>query len=188
MTIHKFKYFSNPEINAEFTEEKCQVCGDGKNCLEGEYFDKGDEVSSVCLNCLIKGEVTVEISSYLRKKLFSHLSEIYTQKDNSEIDELSGAIVGDLEKNPPVPWIQYNDWPVCDGDFMQYLGEWKREDFNNFSPNGNGKEYLLSILDKSTRKKIDDIDVFWGDIGNYTAVFVFRSINSDKTVGVAQSY
>ena len=185
---YKFKYFMNPEANAEFTEENCQFCGTKEKCLEGEYFDREDEVTSVCLDCLVKGETTVQIPQYLKDRLYTHLKNTFKEKSSEELKELFESTISELEKNPPVPWIQYNDWPVCDGDFMRYVGEWKQEDFNNVSQNGNGKDYILSILDDFTKSRIDDIDVFWNDIGNYTAVFVFMCIHCNKIIGVAQSY
>ncbi|WP_342346120.1 CbrC family protein [Paenibacillus mangrovi] len=90
------------------------------------------------------------------------------------------SIIADIERNPPVPWIQFNDWPVYKGDFMQYIGEWSQEEFNNASPGGNGQDFVLSILNEETKSKINDNDVFWEDIGNYTAVFVFKSMDGNK--------
>jgi uncharacterized protein CbrC (UPF0167 family) len=183
-----FKYFSNPLKNAEFTDEKCQSCGSDEYCLEGVYFDKGDEVTSVCLDCLKKGIVTVDIPEFIQERIKSHLHETFPSKDEKEIELLYHSLLRELERTPPVPWIQYNDWPVCCGDFMQYIGEWKREDFNNAAEDRNGKNFIISILDDFTKSKIDDVDVFWNDIGEYTAVFVFKCLQCDKLTAIAQSY
>lgn len=188
MDVQRFKYFIDPQTNASFTDENCQCCGAEKNCLDGDYFDRGAEITSVCLNCLENGRITVEISEYIQKKLFSHLQDTFTQKNEEQLNELFKSILHELQKTPPVPWIQYNDWPVADGDCMQYIGEWGQEDFVNHAPDGHGKDYAMSILDEWTKSKIDDSHVFWDDIGNYTTIFVFKSVTSSTIVGVAQSY
>ncbi|WP_280521317.1 CbrC family protein [Paenibacillus mangrovi] len=91
MYNQKFKYFVNPEANAEFTEEVCQFCGATKNCLEGEYFDRGDEVTSVCFDCLIDGKIVVNIPEYLQKKLYSHLKDVFS-KENVDINKYSNLL------------------------------------------------------------------------------------------------
>ncbi|API94380.1 hypothetical protein BKP57_20600 [Virgibacillus sp. 6R] len=84
--------------------------------------------------------------------------------------------------------MQYNDWPVCCGDYTKYIGEWEREDFEKNSKDGNGLNYLLSILDQSTKDKIENVNNFWEDIGQYTAIFVFECLNCSKRIAVPQSY
>lgn len=173
MMDRPFRYFNDPIKNAVFTDVECQSCGSKEYCLEGEYFDRGDEVVSVCLDCLMLGKITVDIPGYV--------------KDKIDEDKQRGKKIKDLERTPPVPWIQYNDWPVCCSDFMCYLGEWEKEDLNNFS-NGDGKKLVFSILDNDTRNRINDEDVFWEDIGEYTALFVFKCTNCNRMKANAQSY
>ncbi|RFA31858.1 hypothetical protein CAI16_19655 [Virgibacillus dokdonensis] len=170
---YKFKYFENPLENAEFTGEACQSCGKNEKCLEGEYFDLDDEVDSVCLNCLRLGKVKVNIPNYIKDRITGQGKE---------------EKVAELEKTPPVPWIQYNDWPVCCGDYTKYIGEWEREDFEKNSKDGDGLNYLLSILDQSTKDKIENENIFWEDIGHYTAIFVFECLNCSDRIAVPQSY
>lgn len=171
---YKFKYFEDPFKDAEFIdEEECQSCGSRKHCLEGEYFDFEEEVISVCLDCLMEGKLRVNIPDYIKDRV--------TGKEKEEK-------VSELEKTPPIPWIQYNDWPVCCNDFAKYLGEWNREDFNNQSEDGNGLSYLLSILDQSMKGVIVDSQIFWEDIGNYTAIFVFECLCCSKRIAIPQSY
>jgi uncharacterized protein CbrC (UPF0167 family) len=171
MTI-KFKYFSNPLKYAEFTDVKCQSCGTTQNCLEGEYFDRGDDVVSVCLNCLNQGVIVVDLPEYIKDRIHQDKTEKLTR----------------LERTPPVPWIQYNDWPVCCDDFMCYIGEWEQKEFDENSENGNGKEYLISLLDENIKNRVDDINVLWDDLGEYTALFVFECIHCKRKKGIPQSY
>lgn len=48
---------------------------------------------------------------------------------------------------------------------MQYIGEWLQKDFINYSLDGNGIELLEKMLDKDTKRKVDDIKVLWDDVG-----------------------
>lgn len=160
MNIPEFKYFNNPMKNAEFTDVQCQSCGADGNCLEGEYFDRGDNVISVCLNCLSKGKITVKIPEFVRKRLIVHLKETEYKQNKSQVKEKADSLIEELEKNPPVPWIQYNDWQVCCGDFVRYLGEWGKEEIDKHAPDGNGKQYIITILDDFSRNKIDNVDNF----------------------------
>lgn len=188
MNIPEFKYFCNPIKNAEITDVKCQSCGADENCLEGEYFDCGDNVVSVCLDCLSKGKVTVNIPNFIKKRLMGHLKETgYVQNEN-QAEERAESLIDELSKNPPVPWIQYNDWPVCCGEFGRYLGEWGKEEIIKHAPDGNGKQYIISILDDFSRSKIDNVDYFWDDIDRNTVVYVFECIHCSKYIAICQSY
>lgn len=172
--INKFKYFDDPLKNAEFIdEEECQSCGASSHCLEGEYFDLDEEVISVCLDCLQQGVIKVNIPKYIKDRI----ADIGKEEK-----------VAELEKTPPVPWIQYNDWPVCCNDFTKYLGEWDRSDFEKHSNDGDGLNYLLNILDQSSKEKIESVQVFWEDIGHHTAIFVFECLRCSKKIAIPQSY
>jgi Uncharacterised protein family (UPF0167) len=186
--LKEFKYFQDPLKNIEFTDEPCQYCGSEVNCIEGVYLDTQDEVSSVCLKCFTEGKVIIEISDYIIEKLYNHLLTTYPKRSKTDISEICNSLISELAKTPPVPWIQYNDWPVLNGDFMRYIGEWSQVELSENSPDGDGKKFLLEIIDDFTRDKIDDFDVFWNDIGEYTAIFVFVCIVSGKKVAIAQNY
>lgn len=146
MKILQYKYLGNVLKNAEYTEEKCQICSSENNCLEGEYFDLGSDVTSVCLECLNKGIVTVDIPEFISDRIYSHLEDKLVLKSKEVIEKMTNQLIETLGKTPPVPWIQYNDWPVCCCDFTKYLGEWSRADINNNSIDGDGKKYLMSIF------------------------------------------
>jgi uncharacterized protein CbrC (UPF0167 family) len=171
---YNFKYFDDPLKNAEFIdEEECQSCGASNHCLEGEYFDLDEEVISVCLDCLQQGIIKVNIPNYIKERV---------------VDLGKEEKVAELEKTPPVPWIQYNDWPVCCNDFTKYIGEWDRSVFEKHSNDGDGLNYLLNILEQSSKEKIKNVKVFWEDIGHYTAIFVFECLHCSKKIAIPQSY
>jgi uncharacterized protein CbrC (UPF0167 family) len=172
-----YKYFENPLQNAAFTDQKCQICGSHEYCLEGVYFDRGDEVESVCLSCLQAGKVTVNVPDHVKQKI----SSVHDEKSANESIET-------LRRTPPVPWIQYNDWVVCCGDFGRYIGEWNRDKFNQESPDGDGMKYLMSLLDEFSLSRVQNPELLWNSIGATTAVFVFECLSCGKRTAVVQSY
>lgn len=184
--MNKFKYFEDPLKNADMRKGNCQICGADRLCLEGIHFDSEDEVELVCLACLQSGKFKVNISSFLEERIYNHLHDVYPQYEKSETEFQVKALTEELSKNPPVPWIQYNDWPVCCGDFAKYIGEWNKEDIDKKS--SNGKEYIMEIMDDFSKGKIEDIDVFWDDIGEFTAIFVFKCIKCSRLIAVSQAY
>ena len=102
--MNNYKYFSDVLKNGYFTETPCQFCGSSEHCLEGSFFDRDDNLVSICLNCFDKRKVSVDIPSYIADRV--------VKKQNEKVTELSFC--------PPVPWIQNNDWPVCCDDYMTY--------------------------------------------------------------------
>lgn len=183
-----YEYYENVLKNAEFTKEKCQICSSEEKCLEGIYFEQGSKLKSVCLNCLNEGKIKVDIPVYLKNKLYESIKKIDVNQDKDTIELKVNMIIEKLEKTPPVPWIQNNEWPVCCGDFLKFIGEWEQEDFNEKAEDKNGKKKFEELLDENTRKKVDNIDVLWEDLDNETVAFVFRCNHCDKYTVVCQSY
>lgn len=185
MNSPKFKYFDNVLENAEFTDIPCEICGSQKNCLEGLYFEC-DDINSACIDCLSKGKIKVNITEFIKERIIAHLKE--NNKNEDEIERKVKMLVDELERTPPVPWIQYNDWPICCNDFTKYLGEWGKEDIIRNSHDKNEKEHLISILDDFSKSRIDNLDCFWDEIGDDVAIFVFKCIYCSKLIAVWQSY
>lgn len=188
MSVPVFKYFKNPEKNAVLAKTNCQSCDTSENCLEGEYFDQGGNIDSVCFDCLSKGKITVNIPDYIRNRIINHLNEMDIESKESSNEEKAKNLVDELSKTPPVPWIQYNDWPVCCNDFERYIGEWDKLDIIKNAPDENTRDYLMSILDNFSKEKIKDYDLFWDDIGNGTVIFVFECVHCSKIIAICQSY
>ncbi|MBM7868533.1 uncharacterized protein CbrC (UPF0167 family) [Clostridium pascui] len=186
---YKFKYFEEPLKYARFSDEPCDNCGSTNLCLNGTYFDSSeDDIESICLECLVKGEIKVELPSFLVERLHDQIKLKYQHISSYEIQEKVNRILEELSKTPPVPWLQFNDWPVCCGDFMRYIGEWGKEEFNFNSHDGNGKEYLFKLLDVSFQNQIEDFEQFWNEIGEYSIVFVFECMECEKRIAIVQSY
>ncbi len=182
--MNKFKYFKNVAENAEFIDENCDICNSKENCLEGVYFSGDIDYNSVCLKCLLEGKVKNTIPSYVIKNLEISMKKESTYSINSMKEKIK-----ELEKTPPIPWIQYNNWPSCCGDFACYIGEWEQEDFINYLNNKeNSIVFLNKSLDESTKNKVDDINVLWEDIGYNTAAFVFQCLHCGKFIITCQSY
>lgn len=169
--MKEYKYFTNVKKNAIFTEKECQFCRSIKYCLEGIYFEQGN-IDSVCLKCLDEKKACVDIPSYVQKRIKNNVDQ--------KVEELSYT--------PPVPWIQYNDWPVCCDDFMKYVGEWQQSDFINFFEGKNILELFKNVLDNDTLSKVEDINVLWEDLGYNTAAYVFSCLTCRKIIVVCQSY
>lgn len=169
--MNRFKYYSNPETNAVFTNRLCRFCSSSRECLEGVYFDVPG-IDSVCLECLEQKKVSVPVPQYVKQQIRQN-------------EPVKTAL---LMQTPPVPWVQYNDWPVCCDDYMQYIGEWTREDFQNEALNGDGIGLLRAILRDDLAAQTDDFEVLWDSIGDDTAVFVFRCLVCGKLIAVCQNY
>lgn len=169
--MKNYKYFENVERNAYFTEIPCQFCGSDKFCLDGVFFDR-DDIVSICLNCFDKKKVNVEIPDYIKTRV----------KRNKDIK------IKSLEFNPPVPWIQNNDWPVCCDDYMVYVGEWKHEKFVNYDKNKNGIECLKELLDEEISNRVENFDILWNDIGDGTVAFAFKCACCNKIKIICQDY
>ncbi len=182
-----FKYFNNPAKYSVHSKKPCQFCGENEGNLEGVYFEKGDNIQSICLKCLKEGKETVYIPSYIQERLEQNLNENNTLSEH-DIRKKVISYIDELSKTPPVPWIQFNDWPVCCADFAEYIGEWDREEIIKNSKDKGGKKFLLEILDEFSKNKIDDFNFFWNDIGINTAIFVFKCISCNKFLAIAQSY
>ncbi|RCW39603.1 CbrC family protein [Paenibacillus prosopidis] len=191
-----FRYFDDPLRNAEFIESPCESCGSEENCLDGVFFDEPEfDRESVCMDCLVDGKVKVHIRDYLVEKLERNVKKSYPSELEDKVPKIVDIQCSELKKSPPIPWIQQNDWVVCCGEFAKYLGEWSQEKFELSSANRNGKEFQLSILEKEYRDRIEDEELFWEDIGNDTAIYVFECLKCahkraqfDKVTNIQQSY
>ncbi|MCM1118874.1 MAG: CbrC family protein [bacterium] len=102
-------------------------------------FPKGLDVFRDC--SLADKKAEVDVPEYIQNRIMNNRT----------------AKTDELRYTPPVPWVQYNDWPVCCDDFMQYMGEWQQKDFIAHSLDGNGVKLLEQLLEQDTRKQVDDI-------------------------------
>lgn len=170
--MDNYKYFENAKKNGYFTELPCQFCGSHEFCLDGAFFQRSDDLSSICLDCLDKHCSSVEVPKYVADKV--------EDNRNKKVAELSFC--------PPVPWIQNNDWPVCCDDFMVYVGEWKQENFIDNAADGDGLSLLKELLIDELKNNVESYKVLWDDLNYETAAFVFKCPICGKTVVVCQDY
>jgi len=169
--MNNYEYFENVDKNAAFIEDKCHICGKNDNCLDGVYFDQ-EGIKAVCMSCFDKGAVSVYIPGYIKSRVINDV-EVKAEK---------------LSHNPPVPWVQNNDWQVCCDDFMLYIGEWEQSDFIKAAGDCDVVEYFYELLCDSTKAKVDDINVLWEDIGYDTVAYVFKCKKCNKIKVICQSY
>ena len=170
--MDNYRYFKNAKKNGYFTDEPCQFCGGTDFCLDGVFFQRSDDLASICLSCFDRKNVSVDVPEFVAGKVQNNREEK----------------VNELRFCPPVPWIQNNDWPVCCDDFMVYIGEWEQDDFNAHSENGDGLALLKELLIDELKDNVDSYDVLWSDLGYETAAFAFTCPDCGKTVVVCQEY
>lgn len=178
--LKTYKYFEKPLEYADIIYETCNFCNNKKNCMDTIYFNR-HEVNEklICFDCFEKNLLTVNVPEYIKHELIKNSQE-YGYTDMKQIENK----ILELSQTPPIPWIQNNNWPVCCGDFTQYVGEWTQNDFNK---HGDGKKILENILCDDD-KKIYDIDYLWNNIGEWCCAFVFRCIKCKKLIAVCQEY
>ncbi len=169
--MKKYKYFDNVKKNAVFTNQHCQFCGACNDCLEGVYFEKNG-IESVCLECLSKLKASVFIPNEIQLK-------VKNDRDKK---------VSELSFTPPVAWIQNNEWPVCCDDFMEFIGEWDKEEIIRQSENENYVIYFEKMLEKETLNRIEDLETLIDDLGYDSVAYVFRCVCCKKLLAVCQDY
>lgn len=181
-----FRYFPDYRRWAKTSPEPCTGCASGF-CLDGVYFGNEAAPEAVCLDDLVAGKVSVGVPGFIRDTLEQSVRTFFPSLSEAEIQARVRESVLELERTPPVPWIQSNMWPVADGDFCRYVGEWNQELLAAEAPDGDGKVYLMSILQDAS--EIDDPDELWASIAaEWSAVFVFESLRDGRRIAVEQSY
>lgn len=176
--MKKFRLYNHLKKNAVFTDNYCDKGHKGP-FLDGDYFDSEYDGQGVCLNCLETGEKTVSIQKYMVLKIGK-----YT-KSPQDVEQ----IIRELERTPPVPWIQYNDWSFCCNGPMQYQGEhstdvqFKSNDLKEFP------EMLWEIADENGKKQAGNPDALLASINNgFTACFIFKCQKCSRFEAVCQTY
>jgi hypothetical protein len=181
-----FEYFPDYRQWAKFTDEPCNGCGQA-DCLEGIYFGGPSSLTSVCLECLVAGRISVQIPSHVKATLEKSIQETFPDQSLDQLQQLISERLDKLSMTPPVPWIQYNEWPVCEGNFCRYIGEWDQLHLTKDAPQNNGLQYLMSLLtDPETIGHPDDL---WASIeSEISVVFMFECLESSRRIAVIQSF
>jgi uncharacterized protein CbrC (UPF0167 family) len=174
--MSEFRLFYDVAMNAVFTDKPCEE-GHLPPFLDAEYFDGGYEDEGVCLECLRSGSKKVSMNTYIKAKI------------KICAGESAALIINELEQTPPVPWIQYNDWPLCCGDAMQYRGEHSRQSIFIDDELKGFPDNLWIIADEHTRKQAVDHGSLEASIRRgMTVCFIFRCMKCGRYQAVCQSY
>jgi uncharacterized protein CbrC (UPF0167 family) len=138
---------------------------------------------------LVEGRIRVAIPDHLKVELDESIKSTFPLLDDQHRLDLLELRIEVLSRTPPVPWIQNNNWPVSNGDFCRFLGEWSEDDLTEKSPDNNGKSFLWSILDTNCRNRRSSVDDLWNEIVyGTTAIYVFECLLTKKLIAVDQSY
>jgi uncharacterized protein CbrC (UPF0167 family) len=186
-----FRYFPDYKALAQFEPGPCSCHstdqGPSFQCLTGQYFDNPDVPEAVCVEDLKAGVFRVYIDDYVIGLLEQSVRGIYPDWSSDQIQSHVERAIDELSRTPPVPWIQHNAWPACHGDFCRYLGEWDQNKLNGMADRGDGKSYLMSIIQEP--EGVGDPDGLWENIGNgWAAIFVFECLSCGRHIAIDQSY
>lgn len=197
-----FKHFDRPEIftGLREIETTCDTCQQEKLCFDAEAFLGGDEITSICPDCLASGQLherdiftcdgdIAELKRQL-KNLNSSLTDL-------QIDDIANQKTIVLEKTTP-PLVTWQDWgwPCTDGDYCQFIGYGSRPFYNSLATTLTGEEIFKNSFYYNL-KNDSDIDYLWHDVlpekevKDYnessrmaTLFYVFKSLNSDTIITI----
>jgi uncharacterized protein CbrC (UPF0167 family) len=185
---YKFKYFHDYQKWARFVEDDCD-CPDQGRCLNGMYFGDPKVGISVCLLDLIDGRVKVDVPKHIIKTLEASIRNEFPEWDDIQMHRDVLSKVEELSRTPPVPWLQQNMWPISEGDFCEYLGEWTTEEFEIEGQEFSGQQWLWKMLPDRRKKYWDSESEVWNHLKSHLIIaFVFRSLKSKRYILIDQSY
>ena len=172
----EFKYFKDFKRNAIFVDTPCDK-GHESPFLDGEYFDGNYEDQGICVECLIKGRKVVHIQKLLRDNLYKCVA------DNAD------RVIWELERTPPVPWIQYNNWPLCCSDAMQYRGEYSTSNTFDDDELYGMPDVLWNIIDEIGKLQANNYKSLIQSLNEgMSACFIFKCLKCGRFEAVCQSY
>jgi hypothetical protein len=184
---YSFRYLSRPEQNIAFSEIECQ-CG-FIPCLDTTWFNQPDLPESVCIDDLVSGKVHVEIPQWIVEELRTSVKTYHPEWNESEIDHDVILKTDELSRTPPVCWLQSNEWPIRNGDYCRYLGEWRLEKWVELYPDVKIDELVWGLLDQKSRMAWKLKEHFHESLlSGWTVTFVFQDISTSDIVVIDQSY
>ena len=114
-----------------------------------------------------------------------------TPRGANNSERTSSLRVDKLAHTPPVPWLQNNEWPVCNDDFAVYNGELTRDQLLlEHEGAGPAKAALRAMVEEVKPEwELDEeaLDTAWDQLGNFVAVFAFRCPGNPKPLYVLQT-
>jgi len=187
---YSFRYFPEYIKWARFSDPPWNCCDDQETpCLNGIYFRTPGLPDEICVHDLVVGKYRADVPEELVPTLEHSVQVTFPDLTTDEVRLRCSSAVDTLSRTPPVPWIQNNLWPVCHGDFCQYIGEWDQEELTKQAPDGKGLEYLMAILVDLDTSPIADPVGLWDEIATeWTTIFVFQCFTCGKRLAVEQSF
>ncbi|RIV26397.1 hypothetical protein D2Q93_04295 [Alicyclobacillaceae bacterium I2511] len=151
-----YRYFRHPYQFSTYTDNlsTCELCGQYRTGYMGEFYGL-EEMEFVCEECLINGKLGENGFTTNEGDKGSLVRQLqgFGVLSNEEIEMLAQKCTVDLEQRTPfIPTYQHLFVPAHCGDYCCYLKQAGQSDFNELSPDGEGKRFLSSMID-------DHIDV-----------------------------
>ncbi|MBP7599883.1 MAG: CbrC family protein [Thermoflexales bacterium] len=183
-----FKYFPDFTTWARTSNEPCE-CVDDSMCLDPLPFGHPELDRPICVDDLVRGVVRVDVPEYLRKRLRASIAAEQPAWGTTQVDDDAALKIDQLERTPPVPWIQSNRWPICHADFCVYLGECSCARLDGLATDGNGLRYLSDILEN--QRPVDEYSMrrLWNQIDRgWTIIFLFQCTRCSRQIAIHQSF
>jgi uncharacterized protein CbrC (UPF0167 family) len=176
-----FRYFPDFPEGADLRDTPCILCDRRPAIPEIRLgFGRGLE-GAVCATCIAEGKATVRVPSWVQSELEAGVTRTHPEWSDQEHVRYVSERVNELAHTPPVPWLQDNDWPVCDDDFAMYRGEVTRDRLEQrYGSVREAKARLREILlDAVPDWEQDDaaIEAEWNQLADWLAIFAFSCHN-----------
>jgi uncharacterized protein CbrC (UPF0167 family) len=188
-----FEYFPNFPEGARLGAEACEYCGHSPaipavrlNPAPGE-----DNRKAVCADCLRAGRASAKIPTWVERELAHAVGAAHPAWSGQQRADFVASRVDKLAHTPPVPWLQNNEWPVCNNDFATYIGELTRDQLlQEHTGVEQAKAALRAIIEEVRPEwELDEeaLDTAWDQLGNFVAVFAFHCPDNPKALYVLQT-
>ena len=197
-----FRYFDRPEILTGLRENKtkCNICQNEKFCFDAELFYGEDELTSICQECLKRGELKsrdIYTCDGDIEELKRQLLEIHPILSTSEIEELAREKTNELEKTTPylVSCLDWN-WPCSEGDYCKFIGFGSRLFYKKLASETTGEKLFKNSFYYNLKDE-SDVDYLWEEIlpekeikdykssNEYgTLFYVFKNLTSDNIITI----
>jgi uncharacterized protein CbrC (UPF0167 family) len=197
-----FKYFDKPEIFTGLRDSvtTCDTCEQEKFCFDAEAFKGGEDITSICPDCLGTGQLNDRDIFTCNGDIAELKRQLKSQNPSltdSEIDDIANQKTKELEKTTPhlVTWQDWN-WPCADGDYCKFIGFGSRSLYDSLATTTTGEELFKSSF-YYYLKDDSNIDYLWleiipekevkdyNDSNELASLFyVFKSLNSNKIITI----
>ncbi|MBF6589715.1 MAG: CbrC family protein [Ktedonobacterales bacterium] len=174
-----FRYFPGYPEGAAFAEKPCYFCG-ACPALDGELLDFDEAFNDpppVCLPDFLAGKARMDIPSSIQRTLARNVEARHPDWNEQARETYVQERTEELAHTPPVSWIQPNQWPVCGGDYAQFIGELTRARIEAHAGSvEGGKIFLQTILRQERPEWPGDswLERYWEYLGDFMRIYQFR--------------